>query len=336
MNRVLEDYQHWNDKERKLADAIPTGERSKDFLMLKLNYLAMLGARYKGTAELEERMTLGMVRSEAQKIAKTLYPQPIPRLIRGFFRSFVIKRLVKKEEIAQLRNQQEVQHDLTRIGLAAHAKEVIGALNRAAEKAIVPISYVNAANQHMELHIPYEKNEHGQYERTGMQAVMTLPDGQRSRRTHFFSNEPNLNITKVESLLAGRAIRDQDGSWRQLDFTDKDAEGNYRTRRFASDYGGELMVMLRQLPVKVNLDEAIGKLSQGSIFQFMVEGKGAPQTFALSADPMRRGVHIRDGNGKETSMAALHGQTTVADLQSELQEKQGMRVVSKRGVSMHA
>src|SRR3546814_12486337 len=109
-------------------------------------------------------------------------------------------------------------------------------------------------------------------------------------------------------------------SWRQLDFNDKDALGNYKMKEFHAAYGYDLKHVLQQLPLKelmsgqdtVKLMNALKDGGRHAV-SFLKDGK--EQKFHIEANPQFKSVNIYDDNSKKNSMASALGNKTAEPVQ---------------------
>ena len=85
---------------------------------------------------------------------------------------------------------------------------------------------------------------------------------ENNRQQHFkLQGDENVDLTQAYNLLASRSVPIND-SWQQLDFNDKDPQGNYQVKEFPLGYGYELEIVVRELPLKKTLDTRENKIGQ--------------------------------------------------------------------------
>jgi len=128
-------------------------------------------------------------------------------------------------------------------------------------------------------------------------------------RQHTFDTRDSeiINAEKAYNLLSGRAVQQADSNaWKQLDFNDKDAAGNFRIRHFNENYGYNLDQALAGLPAKE--EQRIGLLEslrngEKVITKLTVSGKEHDVT--LAADPLKRDIAIYDANGQKVTLEQI-------------------------------
>lgn len=150
----------------------------------------------------------------------------------------------------------------------------------------------------------------------------------------------SIDTTEAHNLLAGRSIQ-KDGTWVQLDFNDKDPQGNYRIKEFQSGYGYDLEKILQQLPLKELLnkseaDKLQDALKQGGRQSVSFIKDGNEQRYYIEANPQFKSVNIYDEHSRKITLATALGNKTmeavklmhkINERQDESQSKRnGMRV----------
>jgi hypothetical protein len=77
-------------------------------------------------------------------------------------------------------------------------------------------------------------------------------------QTFYLNKGSGFTVKEAYNLLNGRAVNKElttsEGqnytAWTQLDFTDKEVNGNYRMKQFHQNYGVDLITTVARLPIK--------------------------------------------------------------------------------------
>lgn len=145
----------------------------------------------------------------------------------------------------------------------------------------------------------------------------------RQEREQFYPNEL-LDITPAPVaavLLSGRALVDprsvsREREYIQYDFSDKDAEGNFRMIRFdAEKYEREAARNIRQLPVKTTMDqEAIDtlllRIGEGKAVQIALVSGGEEVMASIYANPRGWDILLLNQDGRVLDPYRQQNRTT--------------------------
>lgn len=129
------------------------------------------------------------------------------------------------------------------------------------------------------------------------------------------------------NLLAGRSIQKEfisgentkQTSWIQLDFNDKDADGNHKLEEFHSAYGYNLQEAIKQLPLKelatvAETEKMLTALVNGNRQAVTVQQDGKEQKFFIEANPQFKSFNIYDESLKKTNVTSVLGNKTSESL----------------------
>jgi len=253
VNRVETELNQWRSREERFSKLFSFSLSSnKALLKEKLQYYDGIAAKYKGTHELDERFALRMLQQERSKIEKQLYPNSVIRLLRRLLVAPVKEQIVirqdnkKTEQNSQSLHQQVRRADFT--NLAAKINEQI---KQGQQQFSLPVSYYINDKERLDHQLSFVKDQSGTYHLEGYKTNLYNESKPNEQRQQYFNlkNGFDINATEVYNLLAGRAI-ERNGTWVQLDFNDKDTNGNFRMKEFHSGYGYNLEKVLQQLPFK--------------------------------------------------------------------------------------
>jgi hypothetical protein len=102
----------------------------------------------------------------------------------------------------------------------------------------------------------------------------------------------------------------------QLDFSDKDPNGNFRIKQFHSDFGYDLEMVLQRLPLKERLNEGeADKLheeleNENRVSVSFVKGE-SEQRFYIEANPQFKSVNIYDEHSRKIILHTALGNKTM-------------------------
>ena len=161
----------------------------------------------------------------------------------------------------------------------------------------------------MDLQLNFKKLDNGNYQMENYRATLHAALQKGKPRQHTFDTRDSeiINTDKAYNLLSGRAVQQADSNaWKQLDFNDKDAAGNFRIRHFNENYGYNLERALAGLHVKDEQRFGLSdKLRDGEkvIATLVISGK--EHAVSLAADPIKKDVAIYDANGQKVVLEQI-------------------------------
>ena len=144
-------------------------------------------------------------------------------------------------------------------------------------------------------------------------------DSLKDRMQTFYLNKGS-GITLKESfnLLEGRAVNTDLSSkegqkynaWVQLNFGEKDENGNYKIKQFHQNYGYDLGATIAKYPIKELMDETrkerlIMSLQKGNLQSVTMEAGGKEEKMFISANPQFKTINVVDANMKAVQKETL-------------------------------
>lgn len=162
----------------------------------------------------------------------------------------------------------------------------------------------------MDFSLYFKKEESGLYQFDGFKAGLHDSSKTVQNRSHYFAaDEPGIfSSKKAYDMLSGRAVLEK-GTWRQFDFSDKDAAGSYRIKQFPDAYEYDIEKALAALPLTADsrrqIFSVINALKEGSREAVFVEKKGVVQKLLIEADPQHKFLNIYDQGLKKVTLSAL-------------------------------
>lgn len=126
-------------------------------------------------------------------------------------------------------------------------------------------------------------------------------------QTFYVNKGHGVTLKEAFNLLEGRAVYKEltpkEGeryhAWLQLDFKQKEENGNFKTKQFHENYGYNLMETLQKFPIKELMDEQkserlMSSLQKGNLQSVSIEVEGKDQQFFIQANPQYKTLTIYD------------------------------------------
>ena len=186
----------------------------------------------------------------------------------------------------------------------------------------------------------------------------------RTEHTFYLNNGRGITYKEGYNLLSGRAVHtelaNKEGqkynAWVQLDFTDKEANGNYKLKQYHENYGYDLAATLQKFPIKeladeVKKDRLYMSLQKGNLQSVTMDRNDREEKMYVAANPQFKSLHVYDtgmnkvqvqsllqgvqqknemSNGKETSLQAEQKKTVSQKGGDEAEEPEGPKQKSRR------
>lgn len=128
-------------------------------------------------------------------------------------------------------------------------------------------------------------------------------------QTFYLNKGQGVTLKEAYNLLNGRSVHkelvdknDQKyQAWVQLDFGNKDKNGNYERKQYHQNYGYDLKEALKTYPIKeLNNEEAKDKLvrslQKGNVQSVTMEIGGKESKFFIEANPQYKSLNLYNGN----------------------------------------
>lgn len=341
-NRIEAAMNQWRSREERFSKLFLFSLSSnKALLKEKLQYYEHIAATYKGTQNLDERFALKVLRQERKRMERQLYPNLVARLLRRLVIVPARERIVTNRENKRAEENSQSLHQQVRragfIGLSARIEEQ---MKQGQQQFVVPVSYYLNDKERLDHQLSFVKDQSGQYHFEGYKTNLyneTKPD---ERRQQYFSmgNGYSLNTVEAYNLLAGRSIQ-RENVWIQLDFNDKDAQGNFRIKEFQNNFGYNLEKVLQQLPLKellnkVDAERLQNELKNGSRLSVSFIKDGNEQRYYIEANPQFKSVNIYDEHSKKITLNTALGNKTMeaVKMAHKINERQEQSHAKRNGM----
>lgn len=310
VNRAEQLYRNWEAQQKQLESI--SGVDSRVIQQQKYNYLRQGLYRLSLNPSEHEKLTLHVLRSVTDKLQKQLYPHPLVRLLHQIKAALYDKPAHLRDFVKQRdQNLDELKGQLKTMGLASFSGKLEKYLDYETGKVNIDMTSQLSDKGRLDVSLNMEKDQFGKYRLQHYEATL-LKNGES--RSFTFQPDSGIAANEVANLLAGRAVKKNyetaDGSiaqkWVQLDFQQKDKNGNPKLMEFHEVYGynlkNELLANSTALGTSgLAKDKVIQSLEQGNQVSFTLYNS----TFYLQADPAGKGISLFDKEMKPVTVPEL-------------------------------
>lgn len=341
VNRVEVELNQWRSQEDRFSKLFSFSLSSNRALLReKLHYYERVATRYKSSVDPDERFALKVLKQERRRMEKQLYPNFLLRMLRRLLVSPAREQITVRRDFRMMEeNSRSLQDQLQRAGFSGLASRLDERIRHGEQQFSIPISYYVNERQRMDHQLSFVRDHTGQYQFNGFQARLHDQTQPAAVRQHYFEASEGADVKRAYQLLEGRAV-EVGGHWRQLDFNDKDAQGNNRVKEFHSSFGYDLEKVLKDLPIKELQDrvaayQLLDKLKQGSREAVSFLRDGREQRYYIEANPQFKTVNIYDEHSQKITLSSAVGQKNAEALkvshrvneQKVHTKRSGMKVV---------
>jgi len=332
----------WRSREERFSKLFSFGlSNNRALLKEKLEYYDRIAAKYKGSQDMDERFALRMLRQERNRIEKQLYPNLLIRMLRRLLIVPVKEQIVIRQDNKRMEgNSQALHQQVQRAGFSDLSAKIDEHIRQGHQQFSVPVSYYLNDKERMDHQLSFVKDQSGSYQFEGYKAILynEARPGEHKQQYFGINNGQVVNTTEAYNLLSGRYIQ-REGVWMQLDFNDKDAQGNFRIKQFHSDYGYNIEKVLQQLPLKElqnkteaqKLEEALKNGDRVSV-SFLKDGN--EQRFYIEANPQFKSVNIYDEHSRKITLNTALGNKTMDAMKvtHKINEREQNNLVKKNSM----
>ncbi len=344
VNRVEAELGQWRSREDRFSKLFSFSLSSNRALLKeKLHYYDRIAAKYKGTQNPDERFALRVLRQERNRMEKQLYPNLLVRLLRRLLVAPVREQItIRKDNRKAEDNSQALHQQVQRAGFADMSAKINEEMKQGHQQFSIPVSYYLNDKERLDHHLSFVKDQSGVYQFDGYKTTLYNESKPDEKRQQYFrmNDEQRVNTTEAYNLLAGRCVHNG-GTWMQLDFNDKDQQGNFRIKQFHADYGYNLEKALQQLPLKELLnksetDKLQSELKNGSRVSVSFVKDGKEQRFYIEANPQFKSVNIYDEHSRKITLHSALGNKTMDSMKvaHKVNEQQQQHQAKKNGMKI--
>ncbi|WEK17890.1 MAG: hypothetical protein P0Y49_13890 [Candidatus Pedobacter colombiensis] len=289
----------WQAREQKFEKLFgPAILKTSAYLKEKLAMFEQLEYKY-GAVELGSTGS-SLLRQRRREIERAVYPSPVVRALYRLAKAVLSNSNNFAYEKQILNNYKQVHAQVQASGFSIGEGQVERMVRQGNRECTLPVSYFVSEKEKMDFELKFVRDNAGEYQMQGYTAQYQSlgPDALNRRCTFSKDQSVDISARQCYNLLAGRAIcidhGQGKGQWIQLDFNDKDAAGNFKTKVFPPDYGFDLSKSISDLAIVEALNFSakatlMDKLSEGERISVTNE-KG--QQVEIEANPHRRRLDI--------------------------------------------
>jgi hypothetical protein len=322
-SRLDQELKRLRDMEQRYKEAFQkeTLENPKFLRERVRNYDDAL-ARVMASPVQEDKAAIRAFKLERDKLAKKAYPNLFRRLFEKLMDTFRAGNRIVKVQQANTDNANSLYETMKKAGLGDHYRQVEQQMKQGNREFSLPVSYQVSEHEKMELHLNFKKDDKGHYHFQKYTANLISDDTKIKPRQHTFDmQDAGYDTGKAYNLLSGRAVAYNQGSWKQLDFNDKDSEGNLRVKTFLPGYGFDLEKALSELPIKeTERAGLLQKLKDGNLVETKLQINNKEIVYFLDANPQKKEVALYNQAGEKI---------TPQQLKEELGQRKGIANVQQ-------
>lgn len=322
-NQVERDILAWRKQEEQIHQIFsPTVVNSRAFRLEKLRQLDGIYYTHAGTASKEEGLTLKLLNIERKQLEKQLFPHFLDRLFRRLGGNAKKLVAIRQWEQQQSRHDQLLRHTLVSAGFGSiNWQQFHQQAQRGDPSFTIQHTYSNSTGKKVDFELSFSKDQKGLYHFDKYSAMLTPGSRPDQARKQTFSVDADNSITAMQAanLLAGRVVQQQytnvvgarQGVWLQLDFNDRDSQGNFKLKQFHSDM--DIEKTLQELPFREKMNtQAMDKLLQGlrngEPQTITLEKDGVARPVAIAVNPQLKTLDLLNEQGKKVSLAEALGE----------------------------
>ncbi len=342
INRVEMELGHWRSREERFSKLFSFGlSNNRALLKEKLEYYDRIAAKYKDSQDMDERLALRMLRQERNRIEKQLYPNLLIRMLRRLLIVPMKEQIVIRQDNKRMEgNSQALHQQVQRAGFGDLSAKIDEHIRQGHQQFSVPVSYYLNDKERIDHQLSFVKDQSESYQFEGYKTTLynEAKPNERSQQYFNVTNGQIVNTKEAYNLLSGRYIQ-RDNVWMQLDFNDKDVQGNFRVKQFHSEYGYDIEKVLQQLPLKElqnksetqRLEEGLKNGNRVSV-SFVKDGN--EQRFYIEANPQFKSVNIYDEHSKKITLNTALGNKTMDAMKvtHKMGEQEQRNLVKRNGM----
>lgn len=336
-NSVENEINQWQAKEQRFEKLFSAAVvKSREFQKDKLTFYDQLQQRYGKSLYADERETLRVALQEKRRLEKQLYPSLFVRLLRRMIQ-MVVKPAIHSLQARQVNeNQSQLQQQLSDLGFKNSETRLKHLIGQGKDNFSLPVSWYTSEKERMDFELSFRKQENGGYRLENYKAALIDTERPDQKRELQFNIRDTGTITasQATNLLAGRAIQ-REGNWQQLDFNDRDANGNFRMKQFHLGYGFDMSAALQKLNLKemkngTAKDQLLARLANGEKVEVNIRMDGKEHKINIEANPQFKTMNIYGEGGQKLRNAEgvkeKPKQTVVRELNQAQKNTKGRKI----------
>nr|WP_199077418.1 hypothetical protein [Pedobacter sp. ASV19] len=294
-SRIENDLADWTNTERHYKKMFGDDVvHSKEFKKMKLAHFEVMELKYKGIASPLEQGALRIAREKRREQEQLLYPNLFTRMLYRAARSLLDSPRAVQQHKATEAQGNELKKQLEAKGLGQILSQVDQQIRQGNRDIAIPVTYYVNEGERMDYQVQLRRNAGGGYDLEDIKARLTTekPGPHKGEISLLKNNLENITVHQAYNLLAGRSVEVKD-TWLQLDFNDKDALGNFRTKVFPPGFGFDIEQLLSERKLKELKDpwekqKIVDALKNGDPVKATEVGK--PKEVTLEANAHRKSL----------------------------------------------
>lgn len=340
VNRIEIEALEWNSKEdrlRKLFKSSPLIEKSLS--KEKLKWCENMLVKYRKNNHLEERSALQIIKNERNNLIKLVYPSRAGQVFYKVINFLILEKINAKVLIRdELKNNRSLEVKLKRAGFNDALNKAERYMRLGQAKFTVPVSYYLNENERIDHALQFKKDELGYYQFEGFKTSLHDKSNSMENRQHYFSVDDVsfFNAKQSYDLLSGRAVL-TDGTWKQFDLNDKDADCNYRIKEFPESYGYSVEKALSPLNIADQFEFAslTASLKDGRREEVLLLKEGGEQKIFIEANPQYKSLNIYNESLKKININDVldNKKNEALKLQGKKVESRPVKISRRQGKS---
>lgn len=333
INRIEQAMLSWKVKEEKFRKLFPESERT--VLKETIKQYRQIAVKYRNTATEEERSSLRILHADISRIERKVEPRRLVALLYKFLIAPIRKALeIREAKQGELNDAHTIQQTVTQLGIADLNASQIKAIS-VGVKDVVNLAYNFSASERVDYQMNFGLSAGGERQLNSL-TISRIDRERKINESQTFTYNKDYCISAMEAyhLICGRAVCKEQlnntgtrtEKWIQLDFTDKDAVGNYRLRTFTEASLFDIQSCLKQLPFKnesmVNVDTIADLMKAGVAVPINLSIGGKDVALTVEAHPTSRYMRFRDADKKEVALSELMNPTRQQHVKRNGQKQQ--------------
>eukprot|EP01133_Synstelium_polycarpum_P017067 gene17067-20331_t len=224
---------------------------SKEFKKMKLAHFEVMELKYKGIASPMEQGALRIIREKRREQEQLLYPNLFTRMLYRAAKSLLdSSRAVEQHKAIEIQSN-DLREQLEAKGLGHIISQVDQQISQGNRDISIPVTFYVSEGERMDYKVELKRNTSGGYDLEDIKARLNSekPGPHKGEISLLKNNLEDITLHQAYNLLAGRSVQVKD-TWLQLDFNDKDATGNFRTKVFPPGFGFDVEQLLSDRKLK--------------------------------------------------------------------------------------
>lgn len=158
----------------------------------------------------------------------------------------------------------------------------------------------------------YFFNKHDAYLKHGADPTKDV------QQSFYMNRGQGITLKEAFNLLEGRAVNtdliNKEGqkynAWVQIDFTEKETNGNFKMKQFHQNYGYDLSATLEKYPIKELMEQEqkeklMASLQKGNVQSVTITMNGKEEKMFISANPQFKTINVFDSQMKAVQKESL-------------------------------